>query len=97
MGIIGGGIGGLYAALMLQDAGIPYEILEASDRLGGRLFTRHFSPSPGGLPKEYDYYVRGIFEYNVGLALTLFVAFGLGCRSNAVPQDQSHGPSLRSL
>ena len=53
VGIIGGGIGGLYSAMLLQEQGISYEIIEASDRLGGRLFTHHFDPA-----KEYDYYVR---------------------------------------
>ena len=51
VGIIGGGIGGLYAAMLLQDQGIPYEILEASDHIGGRLFTYRFSE------EKYDYYV----------------------------------------
>ncbi|KAF9062669.1 hypothetical protein BDP27DRAFT_1368643 [Rhodocollybia butyracea] len=40
VGIIGGGIGGLYAALPLQEQGVPYEILEASDHLGGHLLTK---------------------------------------------------------
>ncbi|ONH68086.1 Polyamine oxidase FMS1 [Cyberlindnera fabianii] len=37
--IIGGGIAGLKAALTLQDNDIPYILLEAQDRLGGRLKT----------------------------------------------------------
>lgn len=51
VGIIGGGIGGLYAAMLLQEQGIPYEILEASSRLGGRLFTHRMGSRPN------DYYV----------------------------------------
>lgn len=51
VGIIGGGIGGLYAAYLLQRHGIPYEILEASPRLGGRLFTYRMGDRPN------DYYV----------------------------------------
>ena len=61
VGIIGGGIGGLYAAMMLQDAAIPYEILEASCRLGGRLYTHRFSVLSTDPSKEYDYYVREVF------------------------------------
>ena len=51
VGIIGAGIGGLYAAYLLQELGIPYEILEASPRLGGRLFTQKMGYQP------YDYFV----------------------------------------
>lgn len=56
VGIIGGGIGGLYAAMLLQDQGIPYEILEASDRIGGRLLTHRFSE------EKYDYYVSIVVQ-----------------------------------
>ena len=52
VGILGAGIGGLYTALILDSLDIEYEILEASDRTGGRIFTYKF---PGG--GKYDYYV----------------------------------------
>ncbi|KAG1742403.1 uncharacterized protein EDB91DRAFT_311129 [Suillus paluster] len=58
VGILGAGVGGLYTALMLDSLNIKYEILEASDRTGGRLFTYHF---PNG--KEYDYYDVGAMRY----------------------------------
>lgn len=52
VGILGGGVGGLYTALILDSLGIQYEILEASRRTGGRLFTHKF-PTGG----RYDYFV----------------------------------------
>jgi len=52
VGIIGAGMGGLYSALMLQSLGVPFEIIDASHRVGGRLFTYKF-PQGG----KYDYYV----------------------------------------
>jgi monoamine oxidase len=39
VGIIGGGIAGLYAGYLLQQQGISYRIYEASDRIGGRVFS----------------------------------------------------------
>lgn len=52
VGILGGGVGGLYAAMMLESVGVPYEILEARDRVGGRLFTYKFKDGA-----FYDYFV----------------------------------------
>lgn len=52
VGIIGGGAGGLFAAMLLQHCGVRYEILERSGGVGGRLFTHHFSD------EENDYFVR---------------------------------------
>ncbi len=39
--IIGAGISGLTAALDLSRAGLYVEILEARERIGGRIFTQH--------------------------------------------------------
>lgn len=60
--IIGAGIAGLAAAAQLGQAGIPVVLLEARDRIGGRIFTKH-DPASGapielgaefihGLPSE---------------------------------------------
>jgi hypothetical protein len=52
VGILGAGVSGLYSALILQSLNVSYEIIEASDRTGGRLFTHKFAG--GGF---YDYFV----------------------------------------
>jgi monoamine oxidase len=39
--IIGAGAAGLSAAIDLANAGVPVLILEARDRIGGRMFTKH--------------------------------------------------------
>ncbi|KAG2151158.1 flavin-containing amine oxidoreductase-domain containing protein [Suillus bovinus] len=58
VGILGAGVGGLYTALMLDSLDIKYEILEASDHTGGRLFTYKFPDS-----NEYDYYDVGAMRF----------------------------------
>lgn len=58
VGILGAGVGGLYTALILDSLNIKYEILEASDRTGGRLLTYNF---PNG--REYDYYDAGAMRF----------------------------------
>jgi ribulose 1,5-bisphosphate synthetase/thiazole synthase len=52
VGILGAGMTGLYTALLLAKAEIPFQILEATDRVGGRCYTHHFEG--GG---KWDYYV----------------------------------------
>ncbi len=42
--IIGAGLAGLYAAVMLQDAGVKVRVLEGSDRVGGRCMTARDLP-----------------------------------------------------
>jgi monoamine oxidase len=43
VGIVGGGIAGLYAALLLQRAGHVVHIFEGTDRIGGRIHTHYFN------------------------------------------------------
>ncbi|TFK34498.1 L-amino acid oxidase [Crucibulum laeve] len=59
VGILGAGVSGLYAAMMLQSLGIKYEIMEGSGRTGGRLYTHYFPKNPG----KYQYYDVGAMRY----------------------------------
>ncbi|KIJ28053.1 hypothetical protein M422DRAFT_83647, partial [Sphaerobolus stellatus SS14] len=59
VGILGAGAGGLYTAMMLESLNITYEILEASERTGGRLFTHKFT-GPGS---ENGVYENGVMRY----------------------------------
>ncbi|KAG8975278.1 hypothetical protein FRC05_006221 [Tulasnella sp. 425] len=56
--ILGAGVGGLYAAMILESLGIPFEILEATGRTGGRLFTYQFYNG-----EFHDYYDVGAMRY----------------------------------
>ena len=63
VGIVGAGAAGLYAGMLLESLGIDYEILEGSDRVGGRIFTYRFDEaawdaSKPDEPDYYNYYVR---------------------------------------
>ncbi|KAL2126001.1 hypothetical protein VTI74DRAFT_1977 [Chaetomium olivicolor] len=58
--IVGAGVAGLYIAMILDSLAIPnltYEILEANSRVGGRVYTHHFSK------EAHDYYDVGAMRY----------------------------------
>ena len=66
--IVGAGCAGLYAAMMLQSLKIPYVILEANDRIGGRVYTHRFNGEAGrvapiGDPARYDYVDIGAMRF----------------------------------
>ncbi|KAL4266201.1 FAD/NAD(P)-binding domain superfamily protein [Pleurotus pulmonarius] len=63
VGILGAGIGGLYAALILNSLDIKYEIIEATGRSGGRLYTHKFKKQDGSPGDEYDYYDVGAMRF----------------------------------
>ncbi|KAJ3494500.1 hypothetical protein NLG97_g4039 [Lecanicillium saksenae] len=68
VGIIGAGAAGLYAAILLDSLGVDYEILESSERIGGRIFTHRFNTtawgaSKPGEPEYYDYYDVGAMRF----------------------------------
>ena len=63
--IIGGGIAGLTAARHLTEAGLRVLLLEARDRLGGRIYTDHSSQYPVDLGAEF---VHGRPQEILGLA-----------------------------
>ncbi|KAI1171031.1 hypothetical protein F4777DRAFT_594441 [Nemania sp. FL0916] len=44
VGIVGAGISGLYSALLLRREGHKVTVFEASDRVGGRIYTYRFTP-----------------------------------------------------
>ncbi len=44
--VVGAGLAGLNAALTLSDAGADVQVLEGSDRVGGRVWTRDFGRGP---------------------------------------------------
>src|ERR1700730_15070654 len=51
--IIGGGIAGLTATRHLTEAGLRLTLLEARDRLGGRIYTQHTAQYPVELGAEF--------------------------------------------
>nr|POF14366.1 putative bifunctional amine oxidase [Quercus suber] len=58
--IVGAGVTGLFIAMILDSLGIPgleYDILEASNRSGGRIYSHYFSEVP------HDYYDVGAMRF----------------------------------
>jgi hypothetical protein len=63
VGVIGAGMAGLYTAMILEDLGIPYEILEADDvdehaERAGRVYTHRFDMTTAG-----NYYDVGAMRF----------------------------------
>jgi monoamine oxidase len=62
--IIGAGVAGLTAARELSSAGVRVLVLEARDRLGGRVMTHHTAEGPVELGAEF---VHGAFPETLGV------------------------------
>ena len=87
IGILGAGVAGLYTALMIDslgpESGITYQILEADERIGGRLYTHKFE---GHTPN--DYYVGPSPWYST-IALTSCLRQDVGAmRFPHIPPQQ---------
>ena len=60
VGIVGAGAAGMYAGILLDSLGIDYDIIEANNRIGGRVYTHRSNQtawdlSKSGEPDFYDY------------------------------------------
>ena len=97
--IIGGGLAGIYTAWRLQRAGIDFQLLEARDRLGGRILGETFAASEQ--PNEaFDLgpsWVWPSFQPNIAqllkqLDLEVFEQYSRGM----MVYEQPQGPAMRS-
>ncbi len=62
--IVGAGASGLAAAKKLEEEGISYQILEATDKLGGRIQkNRKFADFPIDLGAEWIHEDKSILNY----------------------------------
>jgi monoamine oxidase len=75
--VIGGGIAGLTAARRLTEAGLRVHLLEARDRLGGRIWTHHEHDYPVELGAEFVHgRPKEIFELAAEAGLPLVPVVG---------------------
>lgn len=73
--IIGAGVAGMRAAMMLDHLGMPYEIFEASQRHGGRCYTYRFTHEEDSSLK-HDYFDVGAMRFpQIPAMRSLFALF----------------------
>lgn len=80
--VIGAGISGIIAAYELEKLGHNVQLIEASNRIGGRFWTFHFDTSGKQygelgamrIPADHDYVFHYINEANLDSRLTRFVS-----------------------
>lgn len=88
VGIVGGGMAGLYTAMILKSLGLSYEVLEASGRPGGRVWTHRFSDAPG------DYYDVGAMRFpDIPIMKRVFELF----KTLGITKDESNNPEQGKL
>jgi protoporphyrinogen oxidase len=91
--VVGAGISGLAAARRLAEAGLQVTLIEARDRVGGRIYT--VPPAAGELPVELG------AEFVHGLPLELIhlieeaglTRFELGGRNSLLSQGTRRSPA----
>ncbi|EOD49011.1 Amine oxidase [Neofusicoccum parvum] len=68
VGILGGGMSGLMSAHLLESVGISdWKIIEATNRIGGRVHTSYLN---GSAPEDYQYQEMGPMRFPVSLTNT---------------------------
>ncbi|HSP21257.1 MAG TPA: FAD-dependent oxidoreductase [Planococcus sp. (in: firmicutes)] len=96
--IIGAGLSGLYAASLLAERGITCKVLEARDRVGGRVLSAQasgkeelgrFDLGPTWFWPQYEKAIAGLIE---GLKLETFEQYTTGAM---LSERNQHGPPER--
>lgn len=89
VGIVGAGMAGLYTGMILDSLNIRYHIIEASDRIGGRVYTHRFTNDPG------DYYDAGAMRFPdnpiMRETFALFKILGIEKNPNQDSNQQERG------
>jgi monoamine oxidase len=96
--IVGGGLAGLTAARLLHRAGIGFQLLEARDRLGGRILSADASGSPAadGFDLEPSWFWPAVQPALAALVAELGVAvFPQESAGDIVFQQTPHETPLR--
>lgn len=84
--IVGAGAAGLYTAMILDSLGLSYDLLEANDRNGGRVYTYPFPPNLNG----HQYVDFGAMRFPHMDSMSRSVLFRISGIVNILEIDELH-------
>ena len=89
--VIGAGLAGLSAASELVDAGVPVEVLEARDRVGGRTWNTEIGGQANELGGQWvSPYQEAVLETLEKLGLETFPSYRVGSHVYIDPEGTAH-------
>ncbi|GIX19082.1 MAG: hypothetical protein KatS3mg120_0758 [Erythrobacter sp.] len=96
--VIGAGLAGLHAAQLLEEAGLAVRVIEAAQRIGGRLHTLDHlpgRPEAGGIQIGQNYRLLRAIAARLGVALDESPGAGVGAAARPRRCSTSTAPALR--
>ena len=97
--VIGAGLAGLHTAWLLEEAGLKVTVIEAENRIGGRLHTLDDlpgRPEAGGIQIGQSYRILRSIAARLGVVLSTDASAGVGAVGSTAALLHINGKTLRA-